>query len=154
MRSLSAACAVLAVCALAGVTSPAQAAPVIFNDVISGGLTGTLLTVGGTSSYTFTHDITAAFNPATDTNSKRNPDHRRLRSASGRRRAGANQVRFGLLYRFDPRRQHRGSRSIDFTLGNIYGGVDILSDLQADGRLSVTLQVLQQGRGHGVGPCF
>src|SRR3954447_3142194 len=67
MRSLSTACAVLMVCALAEAASPARAAPIVFNDVISGGPTGTRLTVGGTSSLTFTHDITAVFNPATDT---------------------------------------------------------------------------------------
>ena len=148
MRSLSAACAVLAVCALAGVTSPAQAAPVIFNDVISGGLTGTQLKVGGTSSTIFTHDITAIFNPAIDT--IQNGTLTIVVSDPPPGGAEQAQIKFasGSFINLTPGGNIGANDSIDFTLGNIYGGVDILSDLQADGRLSVTLQVLQQGRGH------
>ena len=147
MRSLSAACAVLAVCALAGVKSPAQAAPIVFNNVISGGLTGTQLKVGGTSSVTFTHDITALFNPAIDT----------IQSGtltivvSDPPPGGAEQaqIKFGSGSFIDltPGGNIGAHASIDFTLGNIYGGDDILADLQADGKLSVTLRVMQQGRG-------
>ena len=147
MRSLSAACAVLMVCALAGAASPARAAPVVFNDVISGGPTGTRLTVGGTSSLTFTHDITAAFNPATDT--IQNGTLTIVVSDPPPGGAEQAQIKFasGSFINLTPGGNIGANNSIDFTLGNIYGGVDILSDLQADGKLSVTLQVLQQGRG-------
>src|SRR3954447_5648057 len=147
MRSLSTACAVLMVCALAGVKSPAQAAPIVFNDVISGGPTGTRLTVGGTSSLTFTHDITAGFNPATDT--IQNGTLTIVVSDPPPGGAEQAQIKFasGSFINLTPGGNIGANDSIDFTLGNIYGGVDILADLQADGKLSVTLQVLQQGRG-------
>jgi hypothetical protein len=145
MRSLSAACAALAACVLAGVASPAQAAPIVFNDVISGGLSGTLLKEGGTTSITFTHDITAIFNPAIDT--IQSGTLTIVVSDPPPGGSEQTQIKFasGSFFNLTAGGNIGANASIDFTLGTIYGGVDILADLQTDGKLGITLQVLHQG---------
>jgi hypothetical protein len=67
MRSLSAAFAALMFSVLVGFAAPAHAVVVVFNDVFDGGPTGIELTVGGTDSFNFTHDINDSINVATDT---------------------------------------------------------------------------------------
>jgi hypothetical protein len=147
MRTLSAAVAALAVSVVVGVASPTHAAPIVFNDVISGGPTGTLLQEGGTTSITFTHDITGIFNPLTATILTGAVDIVVSDPNGGAEQA---QIKFdsGSFFDLKPGGNIGANDTEIFTLGNIYGGVDIKADLQADGKLSITLRVLHQGGPH------
>src|SRR5215213_6014990 len=64
MRSWSAVGAALMVSVFVGVTAPAYAVVIPYNDVVIG---PTTVLSGPQNAFTYTHDISPPFNPATDT---------------------------------------------------------------------------------------
>jgi hypothetical protein len=140
MRSLSAAIAALTVSGLVAFASPVHAAIIVFNDVVSGGPAGTTITAPG-GSFTYTHDITAVFNPATDTIIGGTLTIILSDPTGGNENAfvrfdSAGVVPLGNVPTSPP------STNYVFNLdGTMYGGDNLLADLQADGQITVTLSV-------------
>jgi hypothetical protein len=140
MRSLSAAFAALMFSVLVGFAAPAHAVVIVYNDVVSFEPGGIELTVGGTDSVNFTHDITDSINPATDTILTGTITLVFLDNGG----AENAQVTFDLGAVNNLGNVANGGSQFVFDIVNDLGGV-LLVSLQADGLLDVTVSVGQQG---------
>lgn len=139
MRSLPLVCAALAFPLLAGIAAPAHAVVIPFTDVYDPA--DITLTVGGTASHSFTHDITDSIDVATDT----------ILSGtlaivlSDTTGAEDAQFRFDLGSFVSQGNVPNAATTFTFNIANSYGSTLLISSLQADGKLDVTVQVGQQG---------
>jgi hypothetical protein len=142
VKRLPVALAALMVSALVGLASPAHAVVVVFNDVIDPGPAGIELTVGGTDSFSYTHDINDSINVATDTILSGT-----LTIIVSDPNGGSEdaEVRFDLGAFINEGPVAGPATSLIYDITGIHGGVSLIASLQADGLLDVTIRVVQQG---------
>ena len=138
MRSLSAAAAGLMFSAFVGIAAPASAAIVTLTDVVNGPVT---VFSGPGNDYTYTHTL-SPFNPGTDTILTGTLTIQVSNPSNG----GNFQVQFdsGTFVNEGPIPASPTSYTFNVN-GTPYGGVNLLTDLQADGQLQVTVRLVGGG---------
>jgi hypothetical protein len=144
VRSLPVAFAAMMFSALAGFVSPAHALVIPFSDVVSYEPSGFLLKangVGAPSSITYTHDITDSINVATDIIADGTLTVRLLDVGGSE----STQVKFDLGA-FIPLTGNvpNAGTVVLFNIDTDLSG-SLMASLQTDGKLNVTVKVLQQG---------
>jgi hypothetical protein len=139
MRSLSSACVALMFSVLVGAAAPAHAAIIAFTDTVDP-IPDITLTVGGTQSFAYTHDINDSINVGTDTILDGTVTIFLSDPTAGNEVA---QVQFDLGgFVLITNGVPVGTTAYPFDITQTFGTVTPIVSLQADGTLDVTVRIV------------